>query len=312
MTNAQQLFTYEATMDERLRNRLQCHQLMETALKDIPDLSNLGQGVATDYASLVVTSAKLALGSTETKTFALEYYGTEFPEGRVYAKDRPFKLTLSLVGTTSSSDLSRYIVSDPAESIDPIDSGTVNMEAVRTLNIVMASHPNKDPGVYQGAQNKFFRYPTNQDTFNNYDLLGGLIAVRGYYSSIRFSTSRTLLNLNAQCSPFYKSINARELTQAFQKLTPGSWRALESFLTGLRVKTSYLKAPDGSPIRKVRRTIGLSHKKEQIPGSEKTSGNVEFVHGNADEIRFELNGRPRGNPISVREYFHTGQYLTTT
>lgn len=281
---------------------------MGTALKYVPELSSLGQGVATDYASLVVTSAKLGLGSSETKTFAVEYYDTEFPEGRAYAKDRPFKLTLSFVGSTSSTDLSRYIMSGP---VDFIDQGTADMEAVRTLNVVMASQPNKDPSVYQGAQNKFFRYPTDQDTFNNYDLLGGLIAVRGYYSSIRFSASRTLLNLNAQCSPFYKSINLRELMQAFQKLTPGNWGALERFLKGLRIMTSYRKATDGSPIRKVKTVSSLSHKMKKDPVSQTISGNAEIGYGNANEMMFRPNGRPLGFKISVREYFRTGDFLAT-
>ena len=279
---------------------------MGTALKYVPELSSLGLGVATDYASLVVTSTKLGLGSSETKTFAIAYYDTEFPEGRVYAKDRPFKLTLSLTGSTFSTDLSRYIKSSHTDSID---QGTADMEAVRTLNVVMASQPNKDPSVYQGAQNKFFRYSTDQDTFNNYDLLGGLIAVRGYYSSIRFSTSRTLLNLNTQCTPFYKSINLRELIQAFQKSTPGSWGALERFLKGLRIMTSYRKAADGSPIRKVKTVSGLSHTEKKDSGSQKISGNVEIDHGNADEIMFQPNGQ--SSKISVREYFRVGEFFAT-
>ena len=281
---------------------------MGTALRDVPELSDLGQGVATDYASLVVTSVKLGLGSSESKTFAIAYYDTEFPEGRVHAKDRPFKLTLSLAGITSSSDLSRYVISSPT---NPIDHGAADMKAVQTLNVVMASQPNKDPGVYQGAQNKFFRYPTDEDTFNNYDLLGGLIAVRGFYSSIRFSTSRTLLNLNAQCSPFYKSVNLRELMQAFRKLTPGNWGALERFLKGLQIETSYMKVTDGIPIRKVKTVSGLSHKRKNTLGSGKISGNAEMDHGNANEITLHPNGRPLGLQISVREHFHTGEFLAT-
>lgn len=310
MTDGRQLFAYKAAIDERLHNKRQRYQFMETALNMVPELSDLGQGVATDYASLVVTSKKLELDSSKTKTFAIEFYDTEFPEGRVYAKDRSFKLTLSLVGTTSSSDLSRYVMSSPADSIN---QGAADMEAVRTLNVVMASHPNQDLGFYQGAQNKFFRYPADQDTFKNYDLLGGLIAVRGYYFSIRFSTSRNLLNLNAQCSPFYKSINVRELMQAFRKLNPGNERALEKFLSplwGLRVEMSYMKDPDGTPIRRVRTIRGLSPKMEQVNRSEKICGNAKTSYSNANEVRFKLNGCPV--PISVREYFHTGKSLNAT
>ena len=311
MTDTQQLFTYEAVLDERLHNKRQRHQFIETALKFVPELKDLGEGIATDYASLVVTSTKVSLGLSETKTFVIEYYDTEIPEGRVLAKDRPFKLTLSLAGTTNSADLSCYIMSGPADSSESVDSDSADTKAVRTLNIVMQSHPNKEPGVYQGGQNKFFCYPTDLDTFKNYDLLGSLIAIRGYYSSIRFSTSRTLLNLNAQCSPFYKSINVRELIQGFQKLTPGNWQALEHFLKRLRVKTSYMKASDGSPIQKVKTINGLSHKIEQDPVAKKTRGNADLNHGNAMEIKFKRTGLPLEGPISIRDYFRTGEYSTS-
>ena len=303
MTDASNIFMYEATIDELLQKRYQRYQFMETALKNVPELSNLGHGVATDYASLVVTAAKLALGSEETKSFALQYYDTEFPEGRVYAKNRPFKLTLSLAGIVSSSDLSRY-----TSSFNSINSGPADVAAVRTMNIVIASHPNKEPGVYQGGQNKFFRYPTT-DSFTKYDLLGGLIAVRGYYSSIRPSTSRTLLNLTSKCSPFYKSINACKLMQEFRGLVPDDWEALERFLKGLQVETTYMKAPDGTPISKARFIIGLSHKIGHHTGG-KTSGNAEMDHGNANEIRFKRSVRPSEAPISVQEYFQIGKLRT--
>lgn len=311
MKDTQQLFTYEAALDERVHNKRQRRQFMETVLRDVAELSDLGQGVATDYASLVVTSMKLALGSSESKTFTMAYYGTEFSEGRVYARDKPFKLTLSLVGTTSSSDLSRYVMSGPTGSIDSTQPGPVDAKAVQTLNVVMASRPNRDPSVYQGGQNKFFRYPTDQGTFSNYDLLGGLIAVRGFFSSIRFSTSRTLLNLNAQCSPFYKSsISARELMQLFQMLVP-DWLALERFLKGLRVELSYMRASDGRAT-KARTIAGLSHKMEHDGGTKKPSGNAEMDHGNAEQIRFKRTGRPSDPPISVKEYFHAGKYRFAT
>lgn len=307
MANAKELFTYEAAIDDRLLKKYQRHHFMETALKNISELSDPGQGIATDYASLVVTSSRLPLGIGNTRTFAMEYYDMEFPEGRVIAKNTPFKLTLSLSGIISSSDLSRYIMSGPAGSSNSVVSGPADVEPVRALNVVMASHPNKDPSVYQGGQNKFFRYPVNQGSWANYELRGGLIAVRGYYSSIRLSTARILLNLHTQCSPFYKSINVRELMQLFRELVPSDWLALERFLKGLRVETALMKTPEESPISKARTIVGLSYKMVQHAGSEKGSGNAEMDHGNAKEVKFKRFGHPSGIPISVQDFFHTGK-----
>ena len=310
MIDTQQLFTYEAGLDERLHNKRQRRQFIETALKSVQELKDLGEGIATDYASLMVTSTKIPLGPSETKMFVIEYYDTEFPEGRVLAKGKPFQLKLSLAGTTSSADLSRYIMSGPADSSENVDSDSADSKAVQTLNIVMQSHPDKELGVYQGGRNKFFHYPTDPDIFNNFDLLGGLIAVRGYYSSVRFSTSRTLLNLNAQCSPFYKSINVHELIRLFQKMTPGNWQALEHFLKRLRIKTSYIKGSDGNPIRKVKTVNGFSHKMGHDPVTQKPRGNADLDCGNATEIKFKRTTRPLEGPISICDYFRAGKYTT--
>lgn len=215
-----------------------------------------------------------------------------------------FQLRMSHNGVLSSADFLRFKGPDLTNS-NHLDAA--DLEAVRVLNVVMASHPNKDDTVYQGGQNKFFRYPS-QDMFSNYDLGGGLLAVRGYYSSVRFSTSRILLNLNSQCSPFYKAINARNLVQEFQSSVPvGDWPALGQFLWMLRVETSYLRAPDGTRIPRVRTVVGFSHKKVQGSGTDKAGGSDEFNQGNANEIRFESYHRPQVK-VSVKEFFLAGRF----
>ena len=303
MTTHQRLFTYEIVIDDRLKVSRKRKHFMESAFRQLPELRALGSGVATDYSSLIVASAKVDLGPNDHKTFTLEYYDTEIPECRVTAHGESFKLQMSLIGPLSSSDLSRFMGPDPSSSNH---SETVDTEAVRAMNIIMAGHRNKDPNIYQGGRNKFFRYPS-QDAFRNYDLGGGLIAVRGYYSSVRFSTSRMLLNLNSQCTAFYKSGNARDLVQEFQTLTPGDSLALENFLFKLRVKTSYMKAPDGTPISKVKTIVGLSLKRVQDIGTDNAGGKAEFDLGTAIETRFKLQGYQPEKSMSVKEYFLTGE-----
>ena len=236
MDNEQRLFTYAIVIDDRLTVGRKRQNFMESALRQLPELRALGTGVATDYASLLVTATRLNLNSSNHKTFALKYYDTELAEDPVKAPiGKPFKLQVSLIGILSSSDLLRLTDPDPATSGH---SDTADTEVVHALNIVLASHPNKDPNVYRVGQNKFFRYP-GQDTFSNYDLGGGLLAVRGYFASVHFSTARALLNLNSQCTPFYKTMNVREIVREFQESTPGDWLALHNFLWQLRVKLRY-------------------------------------------------------------------------
>lgn len=307
MDSNQQIFTYEIVIDNRLVIRRKRQYFVESALRQILELRALGSGIATDYASLIVTSVGLDLGPGSHKTFTLDYYDTQIPEGRVRAPaGKPFKLQVSLTGSLSASDFLRF--TDPA-SVNSDHSNTADTEAIRALNVIIASHPNKDPDVYRIGHNKFFKYPP-QKVFNNYELTGGLIAVRGYFSSARFSTSRILLNLNSQCSPFYKTMNAWELVHEFQESSPGDWLALHHFLFRLRVKTSYTKAPNGTPLSRIWSITGFSHKKLQSDGTDEASRDSEFNHGNANEIRFKLKGRQPEVTMSVKEYFLQGQLPT--
>ena len=304
MTSNQVLFTYSIVIDERLGSRRKRQHFMETALRQLQGLKALGSGVATDYAGLIVTCAKVDLGSSDHSTFTLEFYDTEFPEGRVTAPSgSPFKLQMSLVGTLSSSDLGKFMGLDLTGSAH---SGMVINEAVHALNIIMAAHPNNTPDVYQSGQNKFFRYPS-PESFSSYNLGGGLIAVRGYFSSVRFSTSRMLLNLNSRCTPFYRTMNVRELVHEFQKSAPGNWPALEEYLRNLRVKTSYMTAPGGKSVSKVRSVIGFSHKRPLAGVGNKRLGNADFDHGNANEITFKLKGQSE-KMVSVKQYFLARQF----
>lgn len=123
---------------------------------------------------------------------------------RINATEHDLKIALTAKSTHER--LSRYINSKCSEP----SVFAHKEDALQTLNIIMANHPNRQDDIFQSGQNKFFRYP-DAESYPKLDFQGGLIGVRGYYSSVRTSTSRILLNLNAQCSPFYKAINLASL-----------------------------------------------------------------------------------------------------
>ena len=256
-----------------------------TILQRLPELKPIGQGVATDYVSLLVTSAKLDLGPTDKKTYAIPYYNREGSEDKVQAGGTPFRFTLSLMHPFSSADVLRYISFTP---YDLCGSPGADGEVIRALNVVVTGHARKDQDIYQGGQNKFFRYPSNRSTASNYDLQGGLIAVRGYFYSVRFATLRVLLNVHGQCNPFYKALNACDLMQEVQDLDDAP-QALNDFFHMLRVKTSYTKGPNGTSITKVKTVIGVSPE-------------------NANSTKFKFRRSHSETTVSVAQYFATGKF----
>ena len=286
LVNGQQIFPYKVDVDQRLhKSKRQLRDFFSTILQRLPELKPMGHGVATDYASLILTSARVDLGPTDTKTYAKPDYDREPPGSKVQAGAKPFEFTLTLLQPISSADLPSCIGSNPSG----LPAGqSADSEIIRTLNIIIAGHPNKDRGVYQGGQNKYFRYPSDPHNFSNYDLLGGLIAVRGYFYSVRFATLRVLLNVHGQCNPFYKAINACELIQEFEDLG-GKPHALLDFFRMVRVITSYTKGPNNIFITKVKTIIGLSV-------------------GDADNTKFNLTRDQSEVTVSVTQYFKTGEF----
>ena len=99
MNSRQCLFTYEIVLDDRLTTTRQRHLFMESIIRQTPELGALGPGVATDYASLIVTSARVELGLDDQKTFTLGSYDTDLPGASVTAPSgRPFKLGMDFLG----------------------------------------------------------------------------------------------------------------------------------------------------------------------------------------------------------------------
>ena len=249
----------------------------------------MGHGVVTDYVSLLITSARIDLGPTNTKTYAIPFHDYKAPSSKVEAGTKPFKLTLTLLQPISSADLPSYVGSNPSV----LSAGQIaDSEITRALNIIIAGHPSKDQNVYQGGQNSFFRYPSDPSVFSKYDLLGGLIAVRGYFYSVRFATLRVLLNVHGVCNPFYKATNARGLMQEFEDLG-GKPHALMEFFRMVKIMTSYTKGPNNTFITKVKTIIDLSE-------------------GSADNTKFNLTRVQSKITVSVAQYFKTGEFAAAT
>ncbi|KAF6238496.1 hypothetical protein HO173_003464 [Letharia columbiana] len=195
------------------------------------------------------------------------------------------------------------------------DDFTGKEDAVQALNIIVARTPNLNTGVFQSGKNKFFHYPTDPETYDK--LGGGLIAVRGYYSSVRTSTLRTLLNVNAQTSPFYPAINVLDLITQHGR---GDWLTVEYFLHLLRVKTKYMKHKDGTDAVKIKTIIGFSQQLDDVldnkgkvvtddKGNVKKRRNLQDNPLNAQQVTFQCEEFD-GKILTVEKYFKEKYNIT--
>lgn len=290
---------------ERSRKRRQALAL----LFQHPDFQIIGHGVATDYASIIITSKELPLDNNGTKEYIVVYREVEDREPASNPIIYTFKLSYG--GLIPTTELLRYLASTPT---DPSDF-TGKDDAIQALNIIVARTPNFNPNIFQNGRNKFFNYPTDPETYNN--LGGGLIAIRGYYSSVRTSTLRTLLNVNVQTSAFYPAINALALIVEYGR---DDWLALEFFLRLLRVRTKYMKHEDGTEAPKIKTIIGFSQQMDHVLDKE---GNVKVNDRGMVLKRRNLGARPLNarqatfvckefgdKTLTVEEYFKKKYTIT--
>ena len=304
-----------------LKNGRKRRQLYKTLFEDHPDFQALGQGIATDYANTLITCGRLFDKSLVSQEY-LQVYRSEFEQASnqtstTQANEQRYKVTVEYTSVVSSSELIKYINSRPD---DPSDFST-RSPVIQTMNIIVAGSPNKNQAMFQAGQNKFFQHPRNSGDqlframYSNHDLTGGLIAVRGYYSSVRTSTSRVLLNLNAQCSAFYPEINLLELMHVFagKQIPQVRYPDLEEFIQRLRIRTVQ-RTREGKTVTREKTIKGFSHKYKPIldkngkqllnpdgsPKMRRTKGAAEDYE-NSGSITINADSPPER--LSVSKYF---------
>lgn len=321
------LYRYDVTIEPlltkmpALKNIRKRRQVYNILFEGERDFQVLRDGFATDYAKTLITSGRLYEQSLPHKRYTVVYRneleGPRDDKEGTQPDERKYQVTVTCSGMVPIQELIRYIDSKPN---DPSDFGA-RLEAIQAMNIIVAGSPNKDDTVFQAGQNKFFQYPGgNPDKsfspYDNCDLGNGLIAVRGYYSSIRTSTSRILLNLNAQCSAFYPEINLLKLMYRFAGGPPIPYRKyseLEVFIRRLRVSTVQITG-EGKEITRQKTVWGFSHKHEKTSNQEKlrdktprikgTKG-VSVDYGSSNSIKFLCDIVSPPVLMTVSKYFST-------
>lgn len=175
----------------------------------------------------------------------------------------------------------------------PFTNPTFNKEvAISTLNTIIKEHPIKDTNVFSGARNSKF-YPLNGGEALVLDT--GLIAIKGYYSSVRTSVGRLLLNANVCTSAFFHYGPVDLLMALFGSATD----AAEAFLTKRRISTDYLgskrfKVIEGFVRHPTSGTI-LSAKEAMFNVQDSEFGTRRVSIAKYFEVKYR-NGRPLVKP----------------
>ncbi|KAK4997282.1 hypothetical protein LTR66_003287 [Elasticomyces elasticus] len=287
-----------------------------------------GVHVASDYSKLIVTTKDIDLGPTRVWTSSVEIVNPEDPphppaqpsdsqqvEDSRKRRTKGFKVECT--GVFSLQDIMQYMQSNSAGGFYEAKN-----DVIQLLNIIMYKAPNTENRVHSIMGNKFYA-TLGHPQMESFQLGGGLEALRGYYSSVRTSTNRILVNLNVSSAAFFRPVKLEKLIDEFLGTgwanKVGDWPKIHSFLKMLKVRTEYLKTKDsaGETVPKPRTytIVGLAPKQKESEkkGSEKTvpgkQGDLPS-YCNAHEAKFDFTEDNKKRTISVFEYFKSHHNIT--
>ncbi|KAL8656727.1 MAG: hypothetical protein Q9210_000068 [Variospora velana] len=277
-------------------NRRKTRRLVELLFINNPQLH--GSGFATDYGKFIVTAKKLPLEGREIE-LQQRYYEAEETGPRPNATN--YKITISNERSFPIQQLLDYISSPPGVT----SAGFDKSEIIQVLNIVMTRTANQAPNIYGGGdRNKFYDYPNNPSAYRS--LGRGLIALKGFYTSIRTSTLRVLVNINVANAAFYPATNLLGLMQLHTgNFAHARASGLEAFIRLLKVSHRYInmKKP-GDPQSGVKRV-------KTVLGFSRPNAKVNFpVMGNANTIKFMCEDLTPPRQLTVNAYFKQKYNIT--
>jgi eukaryotic translation initiation factor 2C len=268
-----------------------------------------GKPVASDWAQILISGQKLELGARRS-VYDLEWYpedGEPLPaatadESKQRARSRKKNTVRALVeelGTVSVKNL----LSDLKQS------GTtypLKLETIQALNVVLGFGPSSDGKILTAGGNKYYPFGGHPQT-QIFDLGSGLQALRGYFTSVRTSVNRILVNVNVATGAFYR---AGPLLDLMREVTGGpprnaeEYRKLAAFVRKLRFETNYIRAVDKNGKVKMESNRPVTKRKVHAIGDLSPYGR------NSTDITFKLETNGKEETISVQNFFKRTHNIT--
>jgi hypothetical protein len=263
----------------KLKKRRAMEQIL--ALPEIRSLTH-----ASDFAANIVTTEKIndellkkeKLSVTlppKGSTVALAPPADDAPEHvKAAAARNAIKFKLQASTSLNVRDLIAYI-SSTSQGAHYEGYG----DLVQMLNIIMCKAPNEAASVVKLPGNKFYPHQgllgvNNHPDIDFEELAGGLVALRGYFSSVRCATGRMLLNLNVTSGAFYQTVPLMDLLTKFRN---PDLEQREIFIRKLKV---LYQRSGKTPVKSEKTIVGFAR-----PVGGKDPVNVKRF-GNAREVTF--------------------------
>ncbi|KAL8850376.1 MAG: hypothetical protein Q9221_004696 [Calogaya cf. arnoldii] len=258
-----QIFRYtidiSPTIDSNRRKTRRLIELLQANNKEHFELAE----VATDFANIFITSKKLRI-----------------PDGGISLRQRydeaeeEYTVTIKPETPISIEQLLESISRPAGITLNGFEKSA----SIQALNIIMTQTAKDTAGIYGGGNcNKFYSWPgANDPTFR---LGQGLIALQGFHTSVRSSTSRLLVNINVANAAFYPAINLHALMDEYTSNYAHS--GLETFISRLKVSHKFYGK------KTVKTVKGFSHARHDKNHDQPRFGDAHTIKFKCDEERIK-------------------------
>ncbi|KAL8996746.1 MAG: hypothetical protein Q9169_003817 [Polycauliona sp. 2 TL-2023] len=228
------LFRYEIQISPPgiKESRRQTRRLIQLLLEKDPPKPLSPADIATDFDSVLITSKPLPM-SGDSLVVRRVYREADEPTPRPNAIE--YTITIKQSKVLPLRQLVEFLASPKGVSPNGFDK----KETIQALNCIMTRTAKERSDIYGGGKSeKFYRCLAGRDPM--FDLGGGLVAVKGFYTSVRTSTSRLLVNINVANAAFYPAMELHALMrQHTPRVSDYLGSGLEYFITHLRVSHQF-------------------------------------------------------------------------
>ena len=200
-------------------------QVIKTALNS-KDFKPLSPYVVTDFSTIMLSMQEIP---NQYRMFKISYHS----EVETQASDNAKEYIVSL-DFKGSIDLSKEVYLNAA------DIGSSGLPVEQALDIILGHHRKLSDNIAIVNKRKAFSLDPGKEDQSELETAHVLIALRGYFSSVRMSQSSLLVNVNVCHGAFYKAFRA--LMDVIKWLEATVDRSkVPGLLRGLRVNSTHVQ-----------------------------------------------------------------------
>jgi len=267
-------------------------QVIRLLLED-EGLEKVKDDVATDFKSTLISRKKLP---EDESTYCIKYRNENEDEASPNAKK--YDICLRYTRSLNISTLLDYLNSTDLKKATPEDTESL----LQAFNIFLNHHAKKlgnQPAI--GSSKMFPLICEKKVGEEEEDLGSGLMAIRGFFSSVRVGAGRILVNVQVTHAVFFRAGPLEDLMICF--LETNGKEKLGRFLNRLRVKIRPQKDNKQGKDR-VKTIVGLANRKDGEKRDHPPRVSEEYA--GPKEIQFYFDGTrddiPSGDYITVFDY----------